>query len=287
MSYVYAEIVEKGHGDNRYKSINIYSDTKVEFDEVLKKGTDPKTFANISNFGLIKSLNIEGKVNISFAGNNFLCLTTFLSSVSELQEISEEELIEKAYKLHIDHQPDGIELIISFFDEGGNPKIVCIKNNNIERDCPFAYIGSEITRKRQLEIKNRLEQQNIKYSLDVIMQETFNSRVDDSVGSFFVLSSYSKSQNKFIYPTMFFTSYENVGYIKPNQVIPIYASAENGGYSYEQYENINGDIVLNFKQPNFSVVYTSNLRFNGDMENKQLKYLMLPIKFNQDTMEIL
>ena len=50
MSYVYAEIVKTDYPRKGNKSIEIYSDTKVSFDPVLKTEMDPKTVENISNF---------------------------------------------------------------------------------------------------------------------------------------------------------------------------------------------------------------------------------------------
>lgn len=287
MSYVYAEIVKTDYPRKGNKSIEIYSDTKVSFDPVLKTEMDPKTVENISNFGLIKSLNIGPKINISFAGNDFLCITAFLANLYAAKEINVDALIEDAYKLHRNHQPNGIELIISMIDEEDNPSLVCIKNNKIESDCPFAYIGSESTRKKQLELKNKLGQEKNKLSTSIIMHETFSNRTDDAVGSFYILCKYSNELQRFIYPNIFFSSNENIGYIAPNQTIPIYATAENGGYTFEQFENMDGELILDFKQVDFAVVYTRKLRLKGDVNNQKLQYLLLPIKYNKNTREIL
>lgn len=293
MSCIYAELTNKNMEGKQYNSVSIYSDTKLTLDQNLKIGMNPKTINLIEQFGIIKSMNVKDKLNISFAGNNICKVVPFLDSLKENTFIDIDEIINEAFILNKTNIED-LEFIITYVDDKDIPHIVCIKNGIIEKNCQTAFIGSEIARQKHIEIKNEYLKRNNRILSNLILQDLLNCHVDDSVGGILILNSYSFFDKKFVYPSMFYSCVESINYVKANTPIPLCEDLSKGGYVISQYENINGELVLDFNLANFSILYTSNHRYvlkneNGkyNNENDIFKHIMLPIIFDTKTGHLL
>lgn len=91
MSFVYAEKIKYTLEDKQIQGIKIYSDTKVSIEGAVKTNWSEQQRKAIEKYGMCKSIIIDPKCCISFAGNNiFLLQKLFLDRT----EILSDELIE-------------------------------------------------------------------------------------------------------------------------------------------------------------------------------------------------
>lgn len=70
MSFVYAEKIKNTIEDEQIQGIKIYSDTKVSIEGAVKTNWSEQQRKAIEKYGMCKSIIIDPKCCISFAGNN-------------------------------------------------------------------------------------------------------------------------------------------------------------------------------------------------------------------------
>lgn len=127
MSFVYAEKIKYTLEDKQIQGIKIYSDTKVSIEGAVKTNWSEQQKKAIEKYGMCKSIIINSRCCISFAGNNIFLLQTLFDQLIKWGKFEINQLIEYAYKIHLSEHKDDIEFIICYVDDNNDKRIVCIK----------------------------------------------------------------------------------------------------------------------------------------------------------------
>ena len=127
MSFVYAEKIKYAIENEQIQGIKIYSDTKVSLKGAVKTNWSEQQKKAIEKYGMCKSIIINSRCCISFAGNNIFLLQTLFDQLIKWGKFEINQLIEYAYKIHLSEHKDDIEFIICYVDDNNDKRIVCIK----------------------------------------------------------------------------------------------------------------------------------------------------------------
>lgn len=147
MSFIFAE--KSGY------CTQIYSDTKVTFDEQSKLNWGENTRNAMGTYGLIKSIIIRDNCCISFAGNDIRLAHKLLQQLIDLGEFSEDQLLDCALKIHRSAPLNDIEFLVCIADKHDETNIICIKEKEITFNCSNAWIGSETAFLKMQELRIR------------------------------------------------------------------------------------------------------------------------------------
>lgn len=280
MSFVYAEKNAIDKEDAEY-SVSIFSDTKTTLTGAVFANWSERQRKSIEEYGFLKSIIIGPTCCVSFAGNDTSYAQKLLKWIFEKRFVSDEEMLEKALQLHLAANPDDIEFIICSSDTG-KPCIYCIKNGQIFNDVSSAWIGSQVAFDKMQKLRLTKDESNgdKKYTSLELFKRTVYECGDDSVGGFVIKCEYNGEE--FIYPWRYETSVSRPQIVQPGECVQLFDTAENGGYAVNFRES-KRDVIIDFEQIDISIVYSSSLRYEEDIDNPYTKHLMLPFKICTST----
>ena len=281
MSFVYAIKYARKCEGHTHKCTHIYSDTKLTLDGTSKLNWGKNTRRAIERYGLIKSVIINPKCCISFAGNNIALAHQLFENLCEMKEFSEEDLLHQALKIHADHPPDKIEFIICLADENDETEIICIKEHTMQRNCSRAWIGSQdafwTLRKYQSE-KPELSDQYL-----TAFMYAMQHCGDETVGGFPIYVGFDTEEKEFVYQERLETVAERAQEVLPGMQIKLGGSAEEGAYT-AHYRASKEDVVIDIEQAHITIFYTKKYRLhNKDVSNPYTKHFLLPIVVETDS----
>ena len=272
MSFIYAE-KDSISEDGSKQRVNIFSDTKTTLTGAVLANWSERERKAIELYGFLKSVIIGPTCCISFAGNNTIYAQKLLKWIFEKRFVNDEEMIEKAMQLHLEANRDDIEFIICSSNTG-KPVITCIKNGEIFKDVPSAWIGSQIAFYKLQELRKS------SYTDISLFTRAVYECGDDSVGGFVIQSTYNGKE--FFYPERLESSVYKSQIAQPGENIQLIDTAENGGYTVHFRES-KCDVIMTFEQIDISVIYSARYRYKSDMESDYKKHLMLPFEFYTST----
>lgn len=284
MSFVYAIKYTRECEGHAHKCTHIYSDTKLTLDGTSKLNWGDNTRSAIERYGLIKSVIINPKCCISFAGNNIAFAHQLLEILYEMKEFSEEDLLHHALKIHTDHPPDKVEFIICLADENGETEITCIKNHSIQRNCSIAWIGSYDAFKslRKYQSDNPARMDNHLCAFMHSMQDCG----DETVGGFPICVIFDELEKGFEYQERLEIVTERAQEVISGMQIKLGGSAEEGAYT-AHYRASNEDVIIDLEQANVTLLYTKKYRLNSeDVSNPHTKHFLLPIVVETDSCKV-
>lgn len=278
MSFVYAEKTNINIDGEVIPITAIYGDTKITLDEraANKSNWGENTLKLIQQHGLLKTMIIEPRCCICFAGNEIMYAHKLLEFVFGKKRFTEEELWDKAFEIHQSAPQDAIEFILCTVDDQEESHIVCIKNGEIYRDCKRAWIGSPSvyqTLINRCDPGASLKEQGISINR---FQEAIANSGDNSVGGFCSSIRYDRWMKSFVYAYRLELHVERDQIVHPGDAIILYHPAEAGGFAFEIPES-NQEFRLNFFQSNCSLIYTNKYRLDDNISNEHIKHFMLPI----------
>ncbi|MCH5192591.1 MAG: hypothetical protein J1F11_01430 [Oscillospiraceae bacterium] len=280
MSFVYAEKSQTKFENDMYNCTKIYSDTKTTLTGAYLSNWSDKTRMAIEKYGFIKSAIINPKFSVSFAGNNTLYAHKLLEWISSKPKFTDEDVINKAFELHMSTDKDDIEFILCYVDND-ETHITCIKERNIDIDCSSAWIGSYKAFCKMQELRT-----SSNTSLD-LFKKAVEECEDDSVGGFIICTSYFENEQKFLFPERTELYKERQQIVQPDGEIIFSGSAATGDCTIRFHESEN-DVIIDFDQNNTSIIYTNKFRYSQiDIDNPNIKFFLLPIIFETDTHKIL
>lgn len=267
MSFVYA--INDGF-------FSILSDTKIEMNDSLSKLWNTESERRlVQQIGLLKSVIVSNNLVICYAGNN-------IDKAAELLRIAKDgsdnldELINTALKIHKKAKKDAIEFIIAYCDEN-NRELISIKNNEVTRNCPLAWLGSydAFHEFRGLESPNALtecfedesdQKLQIVLKIEDIFTKVVNSGIDSSVGGMIVKIRYMNGENTFQYMEQFQSISSNWSQVVPfGESIKFCEGAEKGSYSINVYQSSHNYCCYVY-EGNFGIVYTDEVIYTDSLE---------------------
>lgn len=285
MSFVYAVKESIKYDDCVHELTCIYSDTKISIDGTCKTNWGKRTREMIENYGLVKSVIVGPRCCISFAGNNIAYAHRLLYKLFEAKQFEEDELINLAWEIHRIAPKNDIEFIICIADETDKTEIICIKNQSIQRNCPYAWIGSEDAfshlQKYRMADASHLNSylMAFKYAMDCCK--------DGSVGGFCISVIFSHSSHQFEYQERMELAVEREQKVLPGMPIKLVGGAEEGASTLHYYPSDLG-VEIQIDQINLTIVYTSKYRLESeDCEKAETKHFLLPIKLRTDSRKVI
>lgn len=275
MSFIFAE---------KNKALTaIYSDTKVTFDERSRLNWGVKTQNAMSVYGMIKSIIVRDNCCVSFAGNDVRLAHKLLQEATDLGEFSEDQLLDRAWKIHKSAPPDDIEFIICTADDNDETHIACIKNGKLSRDCINAWIGSGVAFSKMQELRMRELSMGKQPNADDLFGRALQECKDESVGYFGITTIFSSVEHGFFYTERLQMTVERRQTVKPGDKVKFRASAAEGGYTIYQHWS-NEDVRLDIVQADLSILFTKKYRLDtSDSANSNTKHFLLPIPFRTST----
>ena len=291
MSFVYAEKVQIEDDGIVTPLFHILSDTRLRFDEKYpnKNSWGELLFQRMQKYGTVKSVIINPRCCISFAGNNIKYAHDMLEFAYAKQTASDDELFDKAYRIYQDAGKDEIEFIICTVSANGTGHIMCIKDDMPynPRDCPQAWIGSSAVF-RELRKQYSIDLPKFKqYTSTSMFQRAIDLSHDDSVGDFIVDTRYDFFRQRFVYSERWEYYYDAPQLVPLGGEVRFDESPEKGGFSTHIRESYD-DFVVDIMQNDVSVVYTNRFRtqdINTCLED--IRFFLLPICIRTSTGKIL
>lgn len=275
MSFVYAE--------KNKSCTEIYSDTKVTFNERSKLNWGKNTRNAMGVYGIIKSIIVRDNCCVSFAGNDVRYAHKLLQEIVDMGEFSEDQLLDCAWKIHKSAPPDGIEFIICTADDNDETHITCIKERNLSRNCTIAWIGSEKAHSKMQELRMRELSDGRQPSVDDLFSRTLQECKDESVGIFGIVTIFSPDEHGFFYTERLQMTIEQRQIVKPGDTVKLHGSAEEGAYTIHQHWS-NEEVRLDIAQADLSILFTRKYRLDtSDSTNPDTKFFLLPIPFRTST----
>lgn len=287
MSFIYAEKTVIKLGDQEYPSLHVMGDTKFtpvpQTPGILNWGE--KTFSYVSRYGLVKSMIVRPKCCISFAGNNIAHAHDLLSFLHEHSSLSEEQLLMKAFEIHLAAPKDAIEFLICTVDECEAGHITCIKDREVKENCPQAWIGSAKTYEA-LQARRNFSIPKAEQAFSTAdFQKAIEHGKDDSVGGFITNIYYDSCAGCFSYSGGMESSVEIKQTIQPGEIVRLYDDAANGGYTVYYYDDPS-EYVLSLDQGDLAIVYTNRVKYIEENSiNEHTRYFMTPILMRTSTWE--
>ena len=275
MSFVYAE-KNFINQEKAKQKVNIFSETKTTLIGAVDEIWDKKEIAAITKYGFVKSVIIGPTCCISFAGNNTIHAQKLLKWIFDKSIVSDEELLTEALRLHKNAPKDEIEFIICSADSG-QPIISCIKNGKLDNDVSSAWIGSPFAFRKMQEIRQQTKASTTDITL---FSRAIDECGDDSVGGFVIKSTFDGE--RFFYPERLESSVEKKQIVKPGECLRLFDTAENGGFTIHFRESAQ-DVIIDFLQKDYSVVYSANFRYKSEKSNECKEHLMIPLIFCTST----
>ena len=280
MSFVYAEKSKYIIGDEQVQGIKIYSDTKVSIAGAVKTNWSEEQRKAIEKYGMCKSIIIDPKCCISFAGNNIFLLQKLFDQLVEWGKFEIDQLIEYAYKTHLSEHKDNIEFIICYVDDNDEKRIACIKEKQLYIECQNAWIGSIQTFRKMQEL--RMQSADSFDSSYYLFKRAVSSSIDDSVGGIIVEVSCG-IKNEFFFTGKLISVVEREQKYLPGDVISVIGTAEEGSCTMYFYET-QTEVRIDFLQIDFSLLYTSFYRVgSNNFNNENIRYFMIPIPIRTST----
>ena len=251
---------------------------KISFDDraANKSNWGENTYKLIQQYGLLKTMIIDPRRCICFAGNDIMYAHRLLELVFDKKDYTDEELWNSAFEIHKSAPKDAIEFILCTVDDQEESHIVCIKNGETVRDCKRAYIGSERVHKSLInQYDSGIPQQEQVTSLDMFKRAIANSE-DNSVGGFCSDIRYDIWTKTFVYCERQEYHVEKDQIVQLGEAINFFHSAEDGGFAFEIPES-NQEFRLNILQTGSSLIYTNKYRLEDSISKEHIKHFMLPI----------
>ena len=217
MSFVYAFKFNKG--------IYMYGDTKVIIGD---SGTDnfKETRRLVEKLGILKTIILSNNIALGFSGNNICYVDDALKKI--FNNKIDLDYIVNILKFYSAKEYNAPDFILAY----KNDYLIKISNGEIEeRD--NCYIGSP-------DAFNYLQTQKAYERIEPgLISEIFSNliekNIDNDVGKFYVGLHFDLDNNRFEYLERFWSEVINIGYIAPNETLPLFANAQNGGYTYQLY----------------------------------------------------
>lgn len=286
MSFVYAEKNYIQFQNEKHPITHIYSDTKITLDEASSLNWKPYIYNAVKKYGIIKSIILNPRCCISFAGNNIAYAHKLLEQLYAWQSFTDDQLINLAYQIHKAAPVDDIEFIICLADEKDETRITCIKNNSIATDNLTAWIGSrkafETMQKIRIEKNKESGEPGTRFSYQAF-KRTLVECGDDSVGGFEIMIIYDRNEHSFFYAERAELSTERLQIVKPGEAIRINGIAEEGACTVHYHES-SEDVLIDIEQADLSILYTRKMRVDAD---ERSKYFLLPISIRTSTQRVI
>ncbi|MBQ6266765.1 MAG: hypothetical protein IJK64_03240 [Clostridia bacterium] len=275
MSFIYAEKYREA--DSNRDSVRILCDTKVTATNYSKSNFSETAYDLLLKYGVVKSTICCPELCVSFAGNNTVYATKLFILLNEMKTFEVADVSDYAFKLHNEApNTNDIEFIITYF-LNDQIHIDCIKNRTLERDVPFAHIGSEDAFK---------DFQRIRLSgggdaatqTERAFHEVVNGGNDETVGGNVIAVIYDYQLSSYVYrwERAFHSSKPQTVELGKN--IIFYSSASDGGYSYEIEHKDIENVLITIDQMNPAILYSRRFRVDSsDIENPNLFGLMMPM----------
>lgn len=275
MSFIYAEKIKYHFEDEQLDLLSIYSDTKVKLTGAVKSNWSTKQQKYVEAYGIIKSVIVSPNCCVSFAGNNIMYANDLFSFLMERGTFTLDDVVSKAYEIHHNAGKDDIEFLVCFGDGKEGTEIISIKNDTVNRDCPFAWIGSTDTFYEMQRLRTT-SQQNYNSS-EHFYREAANSSVDDSVGGFVICTTYSSIRECFIYNEHNTMTYEKIQVVESETMLRFSGDLEDGPFQMHVLETTE-EVRVRFELIEREILYSSKYRLDPlDSDNQITKYLWLPI----------
>lgn len=285
MSFVYAKKYTTEYEGGVHKRIDIYSDTKVLLEGTSKANWGDRTRNQIEKYGLIKTIIVSPKCCISFAGNNISHAHDLLSKLYEIQQFSEDDLLNLALTIHQQAPKDEIEFIICLADETNETEIICIKNREMQRNCTVAWIGSCYA--FSCLQKYRFENPALFNNYLAAFKYAVRHCGDDSVGGLEISVGFNNATKQFIYNFRMESVVECEQKLISGMQIKIGGNAGEGAYTV-YYRESNEDVLIEIEQANITLLYTKKYRLHEeDVFNPNTKHFLLPLVVETDTGKVI
>ena len=288
MSFVFAERKIAKFEEEFIPVVSIYGDTKITMDDRFanKSNWSESTFELVKKYGILKTMIIEPRCCIAFAGNDIMYAHKLLEYVYTAKRFTDEELWKKALEIHQSAPNNAVEFILCTIDDQDDCHIACVKGGTITHDCQRAWIGSPLVYQ---ELTKQLDP-GLPSCEQYISSEMINNAIekskDDSVGGILSHVRYSKGEGSFVYSFHLEKHEEKDQIVHPGEPIIFHDAPEYGGFSFEIPEN-NQLYRLDFFQADCSLVYTNTFRLPDSINNSHIRYFMLPILCQTSTGKVL
>lgn len=281
MSFVYAEKVPKLDSYSE-ETIKVYCDTKVSTENNIGAGVSRKLQKQLQNYGIIKTTIICPEFCISYAGNNAFLASKLFHKLYEMGVFFRGDVLREAYDVHITAEdPSDIEFIVCSIEEG-SLHIDCIKDNKLNMDVPFAWLGSFEAfysfQGHRLRRKEPIQKNSSQAFRDVV-----SGCVDDTVGGFPVSIQYYHSDKSFEYVEEygFVSNKEQV--VALGEDIVFYTSERAGGMSYRTIPMGVGSVIFDIDQMQSAILYSRDHRYDNKLDTgEHLFGIMLPMQIVQE-----
>ncbi|MBQ8117018.1 MAG: hypothetical protein IJ147_03000 [Lachnospiraceae bacterium] len=230
MSFVYASRSEK--------DFFIVADTKVKTNDVADKSWKPEVVHNVKKFGIIKNVILSPDIVLGFAGNK----STYANSLVEFyyqKKPSLDDFIKRALCIHRAAAENDIEFIIAYWSVK-KQNLVCIKNNRIYDNLPYAWIGSDrIYYSFEKAFYDKYPDGKAdNLAVKQMVTDIMDSGVDDTVGRYIITAQYDLGDDSFHYREKYSINSAIIDLsIKPGECIKFVQCTERGSYFYHIYES--------------------------------------------------
>ena len=276
MSFIYAKKYEYEVEGEAHSGFTLYGDTKILLDGAVKANWTPERVDLLEKYGIVKSSITCPKCCISYAGNNLRYAYELIRWLDKNGPCTQDSLLEEALRIHRGASDSNqIEFIICTADEEDEIDISVVKEGELRRGLESAWIGSYKTfREMQRLALEAAGNGDINPFRHTYFLEAVESNVDDTVGGFVVGVSYR--DGGFVYEESLYSVLEREVSVGPGESIPLYNSAEMGGYTIVT-SSFEGEPLLEFPQAGKAVLYSTKYRFEGkESETEELRYFLLP-----------
>lgn len=262
MSFVYA-----------YKHNNkifMIGDTKITIDDSNGIDNFKDKRQLVEELGILKTIILSNDLALGFAGNNVGLVDKALRDIFQ-NSFEQAEII----KILVEYSLKGIDAP-DFILTYKNEKIYLIKNGTIEeRD--NCYIGS---RDIFEELQKRRNYEPIGSETRQIVRNLIKENVDNTVGGFCTEISFATLNNAYIYSEVLDSTVTKERYIPSGGLIPLFDSAEDGGFTYQTLPFFNVDLTqyleIQISQNNKTYLYAPIMV--TPPHECIYKYLFLPVE---------
>lgn len=283
MSFCYAEKVSYETESGCLESAHVLCDTKIDIGGAFKSNWNTETRNNLKRYGLAKTIIIDSRTCLSFAGNDIALVHKLLEWLEKNGPCDLENFVNKAFEVHVDSDDlNDIELLIlAKEDDDELVEIISIKEGQISRNCDSAWIGSYDAFRYLQSVrhsKNEAEEITTSDFCDVIWGCN-----DETVGGFPLEVRFYGDH--FEYSCGLFTQISKPQVVKPGENVVLIGNAEDGGFTIS-FCDCGREPLLSFAQNNTSILYTRKYRYcDLDSYNPATKYLLLPFPVDLRTVQ--
>lgn len=274
MSFVYAE---KHNG-----TLDMHCDTKIGLDSFAGASFSQDQKNVIHKYGIVKITLICSEIGIAFAGNNIYLASKLFSQLYEKRIITTQDVVDMAYDIHMNEKKDDIEFIVASC-EADNLSLHCIKEHELYKDCPVAWIGSAVAHREFQKIRLENNRGNASDITDIAFLSIVQSCSDNTVGGFHISAGYNSTTKTLGYRECKTFQTSKPQMVQAGETVRFYMDSAEGGFSFEQIPFSLEDLMLKIDQMDLAILYSRRLRMSDrDMRNHQLFSLMLPMLVRQD-----